>query len=365
MRVALDAHMLGSREGGNETYIAGLLRGLAAADDVAAEIAALHYPGAPQPTPPTPRLRYHALPRPSDWRRLALDLPRFCRQWRADVLHVTYNAPLRRPCPVVLSVHDVIFRLFPANFAPRVRLLLNTVLPLSMRRAARIITISQASRQSIEQFYPFTRGRVRVIPLAAGPLVDVAPDHAAAQAITGDRPYILTVGSLQPRKNMARLIAAYDLARREAGLTARLVIVGRALHRGTAVAAEARRSPFADDIVFTDYISDAALAALYTRCAVFVYPSLWEGFGLPVLEAMHLGAPVIASRSSALPEVAGQAARLVDPLSTAELAQALAAVAGDPAEQARLRAAGFAQAARFSWERTARATLAVYREVAA
>lgn len=360
MRILLDAHMLGAQEGGNETYIAGLLQGF---EDLAAhnaQITALYSPHY-QPLPYRHTAARH-FGGTGALGRLLRELPTVCRREQADLLHVTYNAPLYQPCPVIVSVHDVIYRRYPAYFSPRVRLLLNTLLPFSMRRARAILTLSEASRRDIVHYYPFTRDKIHVVGLAAGPVVRALPDEEAVAAYTVPGPFILAVGTVQPRKNIARLVEAYIIARQRGLAGVRLVVVGRSQWQGSAIQRAAIESPFAQDIVFTGYLDDRAVAALYRRCLLFAYPSLYEGFGLPVLEAMACGAPTITSDCSSLPEVAGEAALLIDPTSVAALVSSIERLVADPTLRMELRERGLRRVAGFSWEQTARQTLDVYHQ---
>lgn len=363
MKVLLDAHMLGDQEGGNETYVAGLIAGFEAlGPDAGVAVTAL-YSADYRPTG-TAHVAAAHLRRGGAVARLLRELPAARRATGANLVHVTYNAPLFDRCPVVVSVHDVLYRRYPAYFSPRVRLLLNTILPLSIRRARVVLTLSEASRREIEHYYPFARDKIAVVGLAAGPVASVAPDEAGAAAYSGAGPFILAVGTVQPRKNITRLIEAYLLARQRGMGGTRLIIVGRSRWQGTEIQRLAAESPYRDDIVFPGYVSDAVVAALYRRCVAFAYPSLAEGFGLPVLEAMACGAPVITSDRSSLPEVAGDAALLVDPTSVQDLSIALERTVRDAALRADLRDRGLRRAAQFSWEQVARETLAVYRQAA-
>jgi glycosyltransferase involved in cell wall biosynthesis len=361
MRVLIDAHMLGEQEGGNETYIAGLLQGfeqLGTVPDL--QISACF--GSHYAPPAYSHIKKHFLRDVGAIRRILEDLPKLCRGEDVDILHVTYNAPLIQPCPVVVSVHDVIFRRYPAYFSPRVRFLLNTMLPLSMRRAKVILTLSEASKRDIIHYYPFTSNKVIVIGLAAGAVATVPPDMIMAQPYIEPGPYILAVGNVQPRKNIGRLIEAYLLARQRGMSGVRLLIVGRSQWQGSAIQRLATESPYFNDITFTGYLPDAVVGALYRRCSVFAYPSLYEGFGLPVLEAMACGAPTITSNCSSLPEVAGDAAILVDPLSVEQIASALGQVVANEPLQKVLRERGLQRAAGFSWEATARKTTQAYAQ---
>lgn len=230
MHVLVDAHMLGEQEGGNETYIAGLLRGLASPggpDDI--RVTALCHPE--QATQPffNTRLRAEALRAGGNFQRVFGQIPALCRRLRADMVHMTYNASPFLSCPLALTVHDVIFRRDPGYFSPRVRLLLNTLLPLSLWRAAVVVTDSTASRREIEHFYPFVRDKVHVIPIGSGPVACVTPDSSNIERYAQARDYVLAVGTVQPRKNLARLIEAYISLRERGATNARLVIVGRSI----------------------------------------------------------------------------------------------------------------------------------------
>lgn len=361
----VDAHMLGTGEGGNETYIAGLLEGLAAvAPAHQISIAALFGPWAERRSVPLlPTLQKRVGQHGNGW-RLFVEVPRACRKFHADLVHMTYNAPPWLPCPLVLTVHDVIFRRYPEYFSPRVRLLLGTLLPISMRKASVILTDSEASRSDIARFYPLARDKLVVIPCAPGRVSNVDPDYESARLLSGDRRFILAVGTVQPRKNIARLVTAFGAVRADGGADVRLLIAGQSDWQSRTIKETIRRSRFAHDIVFTGYLPDRTLAALYRTCDAFAFPSLHEGFGLPVLEAMACGAPVITSNLSSLPEVAGDAALLVDPFSTDAIAEAMRAVLNDRDLGGELRARGTRRAAEYSWNKTAALTIAAYRRAA-
>ena len=176
MHIVVDAHMLGEQEGGNETYIAGLLEGFESAlPSDHTQITALHSPSYTSPRKQHRSIRSVALCSKSDFRRLFWEIPSICRRLQADLLHVTYNAPIGSVCPFVVTVHDVIFRLYPEYFSPRVRVLLSTLMPLSMWRAAVVLTVSEASKQDITRYYPFARDKIMVIPEAAGPVATAKP----------------------------------------------------------------------------------------------------------------------------------------------------------------------------------------------
>jgi glycosyltransferase involved in cell wall biosynthesis len=362
MNILIDAHMLGEQEGGNETYIAGLLQGFASTtlpEDT--RLTVLLQPHYSLPCIDGEQLQTFTIRNSSNLSRLFLEIPSLCRRLHTDVLHVTYNASPWLSCAMVVSVHDVIFHRYPNYFAPRVRLLLSTLLPLTMRRASVILTLSEASKRDIVYYYPFTQDKIIVIPPAAGPLINLEPDMAMVDIYTGGEDFILAVGTVQPRKNIARLIHAYIRLRQHTITTVKLLIVGRSAWQHSEIQRIAANSPYSQDIVFTGYLPDAVVAALYRACTVFIYPSLYEGFGLPVLEAMACGAPVITSNCSSLPEVAGDAALFVDSYDVEQISRAIEQVLNDVSLRSDLRVRGLRRAACFSWEQTAVKTLEAYK----
>jgi len=361
MRVLIDAHMLGARETGNETYIRNLLQALGRRDQV--EIAAAVHP---EQVAFVRSLGVKAAPLPdtSDVKRLTVGLNRLAREHGADLMHVTYVAPPVADCPVVVTVHDVSFRRFPRFFSPRERLLFATLFPWTLRRAAGVITVSQHARSEILHFYPYLKDRVYVTFEAADPAFRLVRQNEVEEALgrLGVRsPYVLAVGNLQPRKNLVRLVQAF--AQADVASRTQLVVVGQAQWQASAVVKTIEDLGLRRVVRLTGYVSVENLVALYNGAALFCYPSLYEGFGLPVLEAMACGAPVVSSNATSMPEVAADAALLVNPLDVSEMAGAIRAVLDDPARAETLRARGLARAEQLGWDQTADATLACYRRV--
>jgi alpha-1,3-rhamnosyl/mannosyltransferase len=225
------------------------------------------------------------------------------------------------------------------------------------------LTLSRATARELQTFLEIAESRIQVIPAAVDdrfqPLdADTAEPALAALGIAP--PYVLAVGTREPRKNLGRLLDAWHGLDAAIHSTTPLVIVGAA---GWGDDAERSRLETTEGVRLLGHVEDALLAALYARASVFVYPSLAEGFGFPVLEAMACGAPVITSEVSSMPEVAGDAALLVDPLDTDALRQALATVLGDSATVGRLRSASLKRAKDFSWRQTAQAVLGLYDQL--
>ena len=364
MRVALDAHVVGARESGNETYVVNLLRALAN-DPGGNTYQAL--------TPHPDRLR-SILPLPSSativrvWPapsvlRIPFGIPQAVRRHHSEVLHVTYVAPPVVSCPTVVSVHDLSYLAYPQSVSPRVRLMLSTLVPMSVRRAARVIAISAFTRQDLVTRYGIAEEKISVIHLAAGPAFRVLDDARHRRLPEGvGEPYVLAVGNLEPRKNLARLIEAFAAIASEPGITAKLVLVGKSKGQDASLARLVEQRGLRERVVFTGFVEEDQLVLLYNRAALFIYPSLYEGFGLPPLEAMACGCPVVASNVTAIPEVLGDAALLVDPTSVSAMAEATRDVLKRDELARDLRARGLRQVERYSWAHAAQQTREVYAD---
>jgi glycosyltransferase involved in cell wall biosynthesis len=281
-----------------------------------------------------------------------------------DVLHTTYATALWTRCPTVVTVHDISFAFHPEWFSARDLRVLSRMVPWSMRRAARVITVSDTCRDQIIKHYGVPGEKVVRIPNAGGPAAapmddDTARELISMRGLNPDRPYVLAVGNLQPRKNLVRLIAAFgNLVAR--GVDVDMVVVGPKHYRGDDVVTAARQA--GDRVRFTGYLSDRELAAFYKRAALFAFPSLFEGFGIPALEAMAHGVPVACSRAGALPEVCGAAAEYFDPYDVDSITDALVRVLTDSGRRDELVRAGQTRQREFTWRRSAEMTLDVYRQ---
>ncbi len=307
-----------------------------------------------------PRCRHRVMPFPRLWTHLRLSAELALHP--PDLLLVPAHVlPLLHPRRSVVTVHDLGYLREPQAHRPLDRLYLDLSNRYHVRAATRLLAISQATKDDLVSRYGVRPERVSVTYLAAGddmrPVEDAAKVAAAKSrcGIAGD--YLLYVGTLQPRKNLPRLVQAFaPVAAQQPAL--QLVLAGKKGWMYGEIFAQVRRLGLESRVVFTGYVAADDLPVLYSGALAFVFPSLYEGFGMPVLEAMACGAPVVASNTSSLPEVAGDAALLVDPMDLAALSAALSRIAGDPALRSDLRARGLVQAARFSWERCARETLA-------
>jgi len=367
MRFAVDAHAIGRRLTGNEVYIRSLLNAFAPVEHEAEFITYICGNEARRWVPD--RFRTRLIPA-NPFVRLGFDLARKLRQDRPDLIHVQYTAPLDCPAPVVATVHDISFLEHPEFFTAARALQLRWSVRRTVRTARRILTVSEFSRASILKAYSHLNpDAVVVVPNAAAtgfrPTSRGAAKASVARHFQVGKPFILTVGDLQPRKNHIKLIAAFaELLRACPGTPHELVIAGQGSWFAPRVREAAQRSGVSDRIRFLGFVDDDDLLDLYNACEFFVFPSLYEGFGLPVLEAMACGKAVACSGTSALPEVAGGTAWLFDPHSVEQIARAMIDLVSDAGLRARMERLGLQRSMRFSWQEAARKTLQVYNEVA-
>lgn len=282
-----------------------------------------------------------------------------------DLLHAPSPAsvpPAGGGQRLIVTVHDLAARIYPSLFPPAWRALYRFGTARAARRADAIITVSESTAKDLARFTRADPDRIHVVPLAATIPASQENGDTALQHLKVPDPYVLFVGTLEPRKNLVRLIRAYRRAVASGGVRHALVLAGPLGWRTQRLLAEIRGDG-PGEIVLTGPASAEDLDVLYRRAAAFVYPSLYEGFGLPVLEAMARGIPTIVSNTSSLPEVAGDAALMVEPRSVRAIADAIEHVLTDGDRAAALSAAARARAEQFSWERTARLTLRVYERV--
>lgn len=364
MRVGIDAHALGSHLGGNETYTRNLIRALAQADPDGDYTLFLTAQGRDVQIPGTERMRRVIVRPHNPLVRIPLSLPLALARERIDVVHVQYIAPPVCPARIVVTVHDIAYEHYPQFFTPAEVARLRVLVPLTIRRAAVVLTVSEFCKQDIVRRYCVPPEKVVVAYNAPDPMFRPIHDEARLASVrerygTGEQ-YILSVGNLQPRKNLRTLIDAYVRLRRADATRHKLVLVGKKAWLYDDIFAAARESGYAEEIVFTGYVPDEDLVALYNAADLFVYPSIFEGFGLPPLEAMACGAPVIASNTSALPEVLGDAALLVDPLDPKGMAQALMTVLDELCVRSSLATQGPRHAAAYSWEAAAQSAAEIY-----
>jgi glycosyltransferase involved in cell wall biosynthesis len=343
--LVLDADVLGRGRTGDESYVAALLAELAQLDHGMRLAAVTRHPElVPDGIEP---IRLEA---GSQVVRMSVRLPRLLRRLGPRLAHFQHVVPPGCPCPAVVTIHDLSFERHPELMNRGDRFVFRTMVPRSVRRAARVLAVSEQTKRDLIEYYRTPEAKIVVTPNGVDPLF--SPEGARAEGA----PYALFVGTLQPRKDP--LVALEALALVPGDL--RLVLVGPDKGSGGDARRTAARLRLNGRVTFTGLVQKRQLAELYRGAACLVFPSRYEGFGLPVVEAMASGTPVVAAASGSIPEVAGDAAVLVEPGNPAALAGGIERALAD---RERLVGAGLERAKRYSWSETARLTLDVYREL--
>ena len=370
MHIAIDAHSVGAGLGGNETYATNLIEALADIDSVnrytlyvtkkeAVERFANRWPNVHLrlTLPHTPLVR------------IPLTLTVELRRRPVDILHVQYTSPPFTPCPVVNTIHDLSFEHLPETFKRRSWRQMRLTIRRSAQSAAHILTDCDFARDDILKTYGIAPERVTAVPLAAAVRFSPVRDERELDRVRNkygiNGKYILTVGSIQPRKNIPRLIRAYSMLCRERNLEPlpKLVVVGKRgwLYEDTLATAES--STVRDRIILTGYVDDKDLPALYSAASCFVYPSYFEGFGIPPLEAMRCGTPTITGDRTCFPEIIGDAGLMVDPFDEQAIKLGIVRVLTEQTLRDELIEKGLKRANSYDWLKTARQTLDVYESV--
>lgn len=368
MRIGVDGRAFESPAGGIRRYVTELYRAMAEVDP-AIEVGAI---GARAGTALPPRVtRLAAIPFPTNLGWMAASIPIAARSARLDVYHApAYTAPLWGVHPQLLTIHDVSYERRPEWNAYKNDAVRRFFYRRSALAADRIVTDSAFSRDEIAEAYRIPAARIDVVPLAASSIFQVGPFDPAAAPLGVRQPFALHVGDLHLRRNLTTALAALLAVRHRLSLEeppARLpafVCAGVDRGIGEALREQATVARDPDALVLTGQVGDAALVNLYRGASMLLYPSRYEGFGLPVLEAMQCGVPVVGATGSSIPEVMGDAGLLADPLDEAAWVDAIGRLVTDTDLHAHLSAAGLRRAASFSWRRTATETLDALRRCA-
>ena len=364
MKIGLNlSHLVPGETGGSEIYARRLVEGLLDVDPGLEPTLFVSREAAGEQWPDRVEVVSLKVPARSRVARVAAEqtlLPAAVARSRVELLHNLFTtAPVVPTVPQVTTIHDLIYKRFPEAHAGLLSYGMRVLVPLAARRSRRIIAVSQATKTDVVRFLGVAAERIDVTyegPGLAAP-IDATPEHELRERFgLGEAPIVLTVSAKRPHKNLERLFEAFARVDTDAVL----VVPGyetpfeRELRRRAAALAASR-------VRFTGWVDDASLEALYRAAVCLVFPSLAEGFGLPVLEALARGVPVACSNTSSIPEIAGEAALYFDPVDTAAIARAMERLLGDESLRERLSGAGRLRAGRFSWQATAERTVETYR----
>ena len=368
MRVAIDARKL--HDFGIGTYTRNLLRHLARIDHDNEYVLLCHQSDLGIGAQLGQNFRT-VLERSSNYSvREQFHVPWVLHRERPDVFHAPhYVMPPAVRCRSIVTIHDCIHLMFPQYLPNRAAYLYAKASMWSAaRRSQKILTVSEASKRDIIRFLNVPADKVIVVYNAIDERFGVAPSEEVIARVREryqlDHRFVLYVGNIKPHKNLVRLVEAFDRLRTRGFDDLTLLIIGDEISKLPALRRAVHSHKLHKRVRFLGYLPDDTLAVLYRLAGVFVFPSLYEGFGLPPLEAMACGAPVVTSNVSSLPEVAGDAAVLVDPYDADSIADGVAKVLSDPALRDEMRAKGIARAREFSWKRSVSRTREIYQEVA-
>ena len=370
MRIAIDARKL--RDYGIGTYVRNLLRQLARQDSTTEYVLLCREKDCGIVSELGPNFRAVMERAPNYSIREQLTVPLDLRRERAQLFHAPhYVLPPLTPCRSVVTIHDCIHLRFPQYLPSRIGYAYaRASLWTATHRAARVITVSEASKRDILRYFRVPESRIDVIYNAIDDRFWEAPAaddmERVRQRYQLTAPFILYAGNIKPHKNLERLIEAFHLLRRDDALKdVQLLIIGDEISKYATLRRAVHRHKLHKHVRFFGFVSHQTLAALYRLADVFVFPSLYEGFGLPPLEAMASGTPVITSNVSSLPEVVGDAAMMIDPYKPQAIADAIRRVLAEPELRTALRTRGLARAREFSWERSIKRVRQIYDEVLA
>lgn len=367
MKVGIDAHMVGHSEGGNETYIYNLVNALAeidrqnkyvifVTDNNVARNWRINNPNFIFDTVFSLNLF-----------RLGFQFLGKVKKHQLDLMHFTYHLPLLCPCKIVLTIHDIGFMKFPYFLSRKNKYLMPIIGKWSAQKSNAIITISDNSKKDIQRFYHITEKMIHIAHGACSEkffnIEKTNLSKVKAKYRIG-RDYVLFLGNIEPRKNLMILIRGFSKIINQYSLDDYdLVIGGKPWRLESKLLEEIQKLGINDHVVFIGRVEDSDLPSIYALAKLFVFPSIYEGFGLPPLEAMACGIPVITSNTSSLPEVVSDAGILVDPYDVEGWASAIYNVLTNHKLRKKMITKGLERTKSFSWEYTARKTLNVYKEV--
>ncbi len=368
MRVAIDARKL--HDFGIGTYTRNLLRHLARLDQESEYVLLCHEPDLGVAAQFGPNFRTVLESSPNYSIREQLHVPWVLRRERPDVFHAPhYVLPPAISCRSVVTIHDCIHLMFPQYLPNRAAYAYaRASMWMAVHRSDAILTVSEASKRDIMHFFNVRPEKIVVVYNAIDERFRRVPADADIARVREryqlDHGFVLYVGNIKPHKNLVRLIEAYDLLRQRGFSDLKLLIIGDEISKLPALRRAVHTHKLHKQVRFLGYLPDDTLSVLYRLASVFVFPSLYEGFGLPPLEAMACGTPVVTSNLSSMPEVAGDAAVLIDPYDVESIVGGMQKVLTNPALSHELREKGMARARDFSWEQSVARTRGVYQEVA-
>lgn len=361
--LGFDAHTIGNQATGNEVYAAGLIEGFRRNNFK--DLECVYYVSNSQILQSEANVR--SLKTKSSMLRLALTFPYLLRRDQIQIAHFQYIAPLFLKTPFVLTVHDLSYLSHAQYFPYLMRKRLQWMVPLAVKKASHIVTVSESSKNDLIREYGLSEEKVSVVYNGVADIFFPASEieeQRVREKYDCTTPYFLVVGALQPRKNLRRVIQTYAKLVKNNQIATRLVIAGPRSWKHQSVDELVKKLGIESYVKITGYVPDEDLVALYSAAKFSIYASLFEGFGLPIVESMACGTPVITSNTSSMPEVAADAALLVDPQDDQSIADAILMLDRDMKLREQLKQRGLLNAKRFSWKNAAQRMYEIYKQVA-
>lgn len=354
MRVGIDGHMIGDHSGGNESFYTNVLMNMESTEQL--ELYLFLKKGV-DIMPFQNRYNIVYFEETSAFKRNFIELPKLCKKLKLDLLHTQYFIPFIRPCKVVCTIHDICFEHYKNIFTKKEYIRQKLLIPYAAKNSALVYTVSQHAKEDIVSHYKLNQEKVIVTYNAVNEqfhrlsVVELNEKQLRNQYGIGNSKYVLSVGNLQPRKNLPRLIRAFNNYSKKNCTKDKLVIVGKKAWMYDSILKEACEN--SDNIIFTDYVSNEDLVRLYNAATCFVYPSFFEGFGIPPLEAMACGTPVAVAQATSLPEVVGEYGLYFDPFNETEIENVIWQLMTNDQLRIQLSSGQYKQVSKFSWKDSA------------
>ncbi|WP_127531051.1 glycosyltransferase family 4 protein [Paenibacillus kobensis] len=354
MRIGVDAHVLAGKFQGSRTYLLNLYQQVLEKQSNDEYLFFGHWDSE---RPYGDQVEYVNFKSSSRLKRLTYETNPLLRDHNIELYHSTYISPLRMNCDSIVTIHDILFETHPQFFTPQEVWRNKLLVRRSAKKAKQIHTVSEFSRQALIELYDVPEHKIFVVPNGVDLSRFTSGNKEAAQRNISDKygvqDYILTVGRIEPRKNHIALLEAYKQLRERAGIQQKLVIVGKPDFGFKSFFERMEQLQLQDDVQIIDSVDDATLPDIYRAARLFVYPSFAEGFGIPPLEAMACGVPVVSSNRTAIPEVIGESGMLVDPTNINDLSSAMERMLSDEELRAASIIRGLEQSTRWTWESAA------------
>ncbi|MCH5342481.1 MAG: glycosyltransferase family 4 protein [Acetatifactor sp.] len=363
MRVGIDAHMIGDHSGGNESYYSNILYNMTIPDG---DEYYLFVKKGIDMSPYERGFKIVEFEEKSAFKRNFMELPKLCKKYKLDLLHTQYFIPFNRSCPVICTIHDICFEHYKDIFTKKEYIRQKLLIPYAAKHSTYIFTVSNHAKNDIMEHYHVPEEKVIVTYNAVSDdFRKLSVEELDAKSLRNQfgikEDYILSVCNLQPRKNLIRLIKAFRKLKENTSCHEQLVIVGKKAWMFNDILKEALSG--ADDVIFTDYVGRDDLIRLYNDAKIFVYPSFFEGFGIPPLEAMACDTPVAVADATSLPEVVGDAGMYFDPFNVDEMAHSMQKLLRDGEYRDELVKKGADQVKKFSWKESADIITSHYRKI--